>query len=337
MSLLGLLSQSQAARCFHGLLPSGPLAHAYIFYGPEGVGKALFARELSKTLFCEKGGKEACNHCPHCRQVEGGNHPDFYWIAPEPGDKFIRIEAIRAMERYAALKPSEARRKVFVIQQADRMNEEASNCLLKTLEEPPPGVVILLIATSLQLLRKTIVSRCQLVRFHPLPLKVVEKLLEEKFGLKGEEMEWLARASCGSLGRAERLKEEAAFARKKGLIARLSSLRPEDNFSLSQELLVWCPDTDQGLEERRACLRNWLGIILEYYRDVLLCNVGAPGLFNKDAEAALQAKARVLPAEAVIRIMNEISEALEALQYNANIPLVLEDMFSRIARLESKG
>lgn len=335
MSFKQVLSQMQAVRSFQRALAKGCLAHAYIFHGSEGVGKALFAKEASKALLCQEGGEDACERCTHCLRVESRTHPDLYWLTLGKEKKFIAIDDIRNLQVFAALKPFEARRRVFIIQDADRMNEEASNSLLKTLEEPPPSVVILLVATSLQLLRKTIISRCQVMRFHPLPSNVLRELLESR-GIKGGELEWLVVASGGSPGRALRLKEEGAYPRRRRLIERLTSLSLEDNFSLSKELLEWCPGDE--LEERRSRLGDWLGVILEYYRDILFSSVGVDlPLFNQDSAPLIQRKAIQLSQTKVMGIMEEVLDSLEGLHYNANITLLLEDMFSRIARLESRN
>lgn len=347
MSFKKVLSQPHVVRQFRSALSKGRLAHAYAFYGPEGVGKALFARELSKTLLCKKGGGggghnvvdgDACGKCKQCQTVDTGENPDLLWVTTEY--KVIGIDAIQELARLASLKPFESRRRVFVIEEADKMSTAASNCLLKTLEEPPPGVVILLVTTSLLQLPRTIISRCQAVRFHPLKPDILKRLIAESFGIEGDGLEWLTRASCGSMGWAARLIDEEAVARRKRLLERLSSLHIEDNFSVSQEVLEWCPHTEEeGLEGRRSCLRIWLGIMLEYYRDVLICKVGSGeiGLFNNDAQDKIEAKTHRLPVEAITGIIDEIKYSLDGLRFNANINLLVENLFSRIARLEAGG
>jgi len=128
------------------------------------------------------------------------------------------------------------------------------------------------------------------------------------------------------------------FIQRRKLFDRLSSLHPEDNFLISQEVLDWCPhDKDEGLEVRRSQLRVWMCLMLEYYRDALLCKVGAGdiGLFNSDAQDNISTKARRLSVGTIMNIMDEIEYSLEGLQRNANINLLVENMFTRIARLEA--
>ncbi len=355
MSFKQVLSQPHAVSHFQSVLARGRLAHAYVFCGPDGVGKALFARELAKTLLCHSNtssdketSPDACDRCESCKAVDSGDNPDLFWITLDY--KVIKIEAIRELERLAVLKPHGARRRVFVIEDAERMNAEAANCLLKTLEEPPRGVVILLTATSLARLPRTIVSRCQVVRFQPIEPATLKKLIKKNLDVFKEDnsdgngdsykeaLEWLARASCGSMGWAARLVKEEAVTRRKKLFDRLSSLHMDDNFLVSQEVLDWCPyNKDEGLEGRRARLRIWMCLMLEFYRDVLLCKVGADelGLFNMDYRDKIAAKSSRLSERTVEEIMNEINFSLDGLRRNANINLLVENMFTRIARLES--
>ncbi|MEK7369795.1 MAG: AAA family ATPase [Planctomycetota bacterium] len=347
MSFDKILSQSHVVHYFQGTISRGRLAHAYVFCGPDGVGKALFARELAKALLCEKvdesGGnstvnKDACDVCKSCRTADKGENPNLSWITP--AYKVIPISSIQELDRLAALKPVESRRRVFVIEEAEKMSVEAANCLLKTLEEPPPGVVILLTTTSFLRLPRTIVSRCQVLRFHPLEPDVLKRLITKNFDVANDVdgLAWLTRASCGSMGRAVTLINEEAVSRRKKLFDRLSSLHPEDNFLISQEVLDWCPhDKDEGLEVRRSQLRVWMCLMLEYYRDALLCKVGAGdiGLFNSDAQDNISTKAGRLSVGTIMNIMDEIEYSLEGLQRNANINLLVENMFTRIARLES--
>ncbi|MDO8092779.1 MAG: DNA polymerase III subunit, partial [Candidatus Brocadiales bacterium] len=314
MSFKRILCQNNVIQLFQGIIAKGRIAHAYIFTGTDGVGKALFAKELVKTLFCESVQKtarafcegnyvsvalDACDNCRTCRRVESDNHPDVHWIVPEKEDKFIRIEYIHVLQDDVALKPVEADRKVFIISEANRMNEESSNCLLKTLEEPPPDTMIILITTSVKSLRKTITSRCQIVRFNPFPSSTVEAELATRtrpervsgFDTKSakanlsttadtrlqrvpearpEALKWMAQFSCGSLGRAVEFLEKGIYERANYITKRLSSLKLDDIFSFSKEIVEWDSYQGETSEEKRSRLRLILEIFLQFYRDALL-------------------------------------------------------------------
>ena len=142
------------------------LVHSYMFIGPEGIGKSLFAKELAKMILCEADEK-ACGNCSSCIKFDSGNHPDFVFVDSEDG-KNIKIGQIRLMQENIAEKPIVSSNKVFVINNSDLMTTEAQNCLLKTLEEPPEYATIILIASNESKLLNTIKSRCTKISFKKL-------------------------------------------------------------------------------------------------------------------------------------------------------------------------
>jgi DNA polymerase-3 subunit delta' len=164
--------QPRAAALLRRALATGRVAHAYAFVGPPGTGRTGTALAFAAALLCPRGG---CGACRACAQVAERRHPDLHVIVPTPpesnprGPRAIRIGAIRELERRAWLRPVAAERKVFVLDDADRMTEDAPQAFLKTLEEPPPRTVILLVLERVRAVPATIVSRCQLVRFQPPP------------------------------------------------------------------------------------------------------------------------------------------------------------------------
>src|SRR6516164_3341001 len=188
-------------RAFDHARKRGRLAHAYLFCGPPGVGKRLFANELAKALLCENppGAQlEACDRCPACHQVEAGTHPDFFAAGRPEENLEIPIELVRELCRSFSLKAARGRGKVALLDDADDLNEYSANCFLKTLEEPPAGAVLILIGTRPDRQLPTIVSRCQVVRFAPLPQPLVAALLREQ-GVEDQALvERLARLSGGS-------------------------------------------------------------------------------------------------------------------------------------------
>jgi DNA polymerase-3 subunit delta' len=300
------------------------------------VGKALFARELAKRLFCQEKEAEACDLCNSCRKVDSGAHPDLHWVSPPEGKRYIGIGQIQELESRAYLKPVEANRRVFVLEEADRMTEEASNCLLKTLEEPPPNTLFLLTTASAPSLHSTILSRCQKVRFHPLPTEVVKGLLSKKEGW--ESYKGWASLSCGSLGRFTKLMEERIASHKDRFLEILQDLRPEYCFSITQELLGWCPGAEEGLEYRRSLLRTWLDLLLAYYRDMLLYKVGARHEpFYEELIPSLEARTRGFSVDALLHMLEEIITATEGLYYNANLNLLLDNLFLHLASYERKA
>lgn len=178
------------------------ISHSYIFWGIEGIGKNKIAKELAKSILCLESKEEKCK-CKSCIEFNSNNNPDFVLIEPEQGK--IKIETIREMQRKISEKPIISSRKVYIIDNAETMTIEAQNCLLKTLEEPPEYVTIILITSNENNLLSTIKSRCTRIYFEPLSKKEIKKYIEENYG---EEInEEIIELSQGSIGQTLKLKE----------------------------------------------------------------------------------------------------------------------------------
>lgn len=155
-------NQNLASRILKGILKTRRIANAYLFAGPSGAGKKFAAVQFAKALICEKGG---CETCSSCSKIQESSHPDVHLIATEQNKDSISIEQIRNMQKDVCLRPFLAELKVYIIEDAERMSEEATNSLLKILEEPPSDTVFILTTSSPQNIFPTIISRCQTVRF----------------------------------------------------------------------------------------------------------------------------------------------------------------------------
>lgn len=196
MSFTSILGQQKAVLSLQNQLRTNRIAHGYLFVGPEGVGRKKTAVEVAKVLNCQKKDKtliDSCNECISCKKIDKNIHPDvhlidFSWQARLLEEKVekqtqIKIDSIRELQRDINLKHFEGNYKVFIIDRSEKMSQEAMNCLLKTLEEPPANSVLILITTSLDMLRRTIVSRCQVIKFSRLLEGIIRKILSEKFNI----------------------------------------------------------------------------------------------------------------------------------------------------------
>ena len=169
---------------------------------PAGVGKETVARYFAQLIFCQHAAQPptVCGTCLACRKVDSGNHPDLQFIRPE--GSLLKIGQIRALQRQVIYEPLEASRKIYILTDVDRMNPEAENCLLKTLEEPPAASVLILVTSNIQALLPTTRSRCQILQFHPMPTHELAEILVDTFSIVPKQATALAIASGGSIGKA---------------------------------------------------------------------------------------------------------------------------------------
>ena len=200
MSGRGVYGHERQKEQLGAAIASGRLAHAYLFHGRDGIGKKEVAKAFATAVLCGKGRPEACNACRSCKKVKSGNHPDL--ITVKPDGAFIKMQAVRELIGIMAFRPMEGGRRLFLIDDADRLHPAAANALLKTLEEPAAANIIILITAKPYLLPRTIISRCQQLRFRPLRRETVARFLEEQAGLEATVARALAASAEGSIARA---------------------------------------------------------------------------------------------------------------------------------------
>ena len=340
--------QPEAKRLLSAALSDGG-AHAYLLHGPAGVGKRTAAFAFAGALLGD------------ARRVEARAHPDLYVLAPL--GEMIRIDDVRALRHDLHMRPFEADRRVYLVLDADRMNEDAADALLKDLEEPPPYAVIVLVAGELGPLPPTILSRCQLVPFRRLSERAVrEWIAGEAPGLGEDEVRVLARASGGRLDRARRLLDPDAAARRDELIAAarsvyldpafdpgeaagvllgLAASRGKDAKALEQALVetldLPARDADQRVRRaERGAERDELLAGLEgleaWYRDLVVVAAGAEdAAVHADRLDDLREDAAIV-AEGAVAAAEHVRETWRALEeFNLNPSLALEALFVLVA------
>ena len=264
--------QNQARELVGRSLAGDRLPHAYLFRGPEGVGKQLFARGLAAAINCKVShGLSACGKCSSCIKFAAGSHPDFLSVAPEKGA--IKIGTIRELIRKLSFAPYEAELRVVLIEDVHTMRQEAANSLLKTLEEPPDNNLLILTADSSGALLQTIISRCQVIPFYALTvpetttiLRTVAPEMDEKTA------QLLARLAEGSPGKALLFYQRELVAFCLELVALLADPEASGDRAVGKLL---------QMAERMAALKDdlprLLGLVRLWIRDSLLEGVGQDG------------------------------------------------------------
>jgi DNA polymerase III subunit delta' len=336
MSFKVVSCQDQVIRLFKDAITKNRLAHAYIFTGQEGIGKTLFSKELAKIIFCQHPGIDACDTCNYCTRIENNTFSDLFFILPEKNSRVIKIEQLKYLQDMLKIKPLESKHKMVIIQSADKMNEEASNCLLKTLEEPPPYAIVILIVTSLESVKDTIRSRCQIIRFSPLSTDIIKDILVNRFQLDHKQAEQLALISNGSVKRAVSLSNTNTIEKRDWLVDRLLKLGLNDNLTFSKEVFKeWHIQDVDVLEEKRTLTKELILSFLLYYRDLLICKLGGEcRIYYTDWRNTLLSKSSSVSEDALFRIISVIKTSFEYLDQNANITLLVDNMITKIFCLQ---
>ncbi len=320
----GIVGHEHAIDLLRRALAAQRVRHAYLFTGPEHIGKTLLAQRFAQTLLCTGGPdpriapQNPCGTCLACRKVIHGNHPDLHFISRAPDKQFILIEQVRALQGDSARKTLEGRRNIFIIRGMHEMNVQAANCLLKTLEEPEPDVVLLLTVTDPGLLLPTILSRVQQVSLHLLTSTQIKEALEQGWEVEPEQAALIAALAAGRMGWAvQAIEDEDLLVERREQLETLMNLLAAnrvERFEVAQRLSA---DSDK----LRAILELWL----LWWRDIVLAAHDSLDLIvNVDMQnlAARQA-AQVGPIQAE-RMVRAILSTLGALEQNVNARVALE-------------
>jgi DNA polymerase III subunit delta' len=333
MTLASVVGQPRAVDALQAALRSGSVHHAYLFAGPEGVGKERAAVGLAQALTCPEQPGVGCGTCPSCTRITKGLHPDVTWVMPDEErvarglagrsdftgtpSREIRVEQIRGLQERLALRGLESRRKVALIVSAQTMNVQAQNAFLKTLEEPPSDTTLILVASAVDRLLPTIRSRCGKVHFGPLPVDLVAQRVQQERKLDPPTAALAAVMAGGSLGRALSLDLEV-LTQRKDILTRFEALRPDNALPLMRFAEEYGASREEA-EQTLTLLSLWT-------RDVARVKAGAGGLANMDlGELASEVAARTHETE-LHRRHALVERAQAAIHRNGAPRLQLERM-----------
>jgi DNA polymerase-3 subunit delta' len=340
MAWQGLEGHDRVVERFAAAEARGRVAGSYLFIGPAGVGKGAFARKLAKALACHActKGLVPCDGCASCVQAEAGSHPDID-VVEKPEDKStIPIDLLIGDDDHRMrdglcwrikLRPALGTRKAAILLDADALGEEAANCLLKTLEEPPDGAVIILVGTALERQLPTIRSRCQIIRFAPLDTEIVRRVLQREQAAAGAViapalLDAAARGSGGSLARA-RLMLDPALADFREKLVGLLARRPLRGVELARETTDLIEAAGKEAPPRRARLRVVLDAAIDFYREGLrLATTGEQPSDPLLARALAGWAGEANAADQASRLLRHTLDAYEAIDRNANLTILID-------------
>lgn len=288
-------------------------SRSFLFCGPEGVGKRLSAITFAKAINCQSNIGDSCDACPSCLRIEQGGHPDIHLI-DNSGSGSVKIEDIRLLQKDIALRPYEAKKKVFIINNAHNMTAEASNALLKVLEEPPKDSLIILISSKTVLLFKTIISRCQAIKFYPMQRDILRDILIKEYGLGNTKAHFIAYFSEGRFGQALSLKDSDIFESKNKIINEFF-FKPGQGPKAA------------GISDKEE-FRAAMNILAVWLRDLYLIKSGfaSAQLVNLDRRDDLLKVARGCSFSDFDAAFDSISDSLLRLEQNINLKLLLSSL-----------
>jgi len=366
MSLKEIFCQDKAIAILQRARASGKLAHAYIFAGPEGVGKFKTAREWAKLLLCKNPVIEetdavfadSCALCQSCRLFEVGSHPDYNSVYKElleftrdnKGKKTpvdLPIDVIREfLIAKVPTRPTLSERKVFVVSEAERLNASSQNALLKSLEEPPEYCCIILLCTRMERLLPTTKSRCQIIRFAPIDEdRIIDRLKE--MDIEQKQARYFARLSRGSLGRASQwakleLADANLYQTKKELVSSLARYELADALDLAQQFLdeskkiaaAWADldKTTSRTDINRRAAKSLVQIIISALHDAMRLSVTeGKGLINFDQIEQIKKLAGRFDAEQAAEKIADCYRTLRWIDSSVNEKLIFEELLLNLA------
>ena len=331
-----IIDQVKPVTLLTTLVQKGTVPHALLFTGIDGVGKRTAARALAMACNCAMGepdvranGRAAvdlpCGQCRACRKIESGTHPDI--ISIEPINSIVRIAQVRQLLETLALKPYEARQRVVIMADAQALNPEAGNALLKILEEPPDRTLLILTAHQTSDLLPTIVSRCQHIRFGPLSMPSLVKLLMESKGLEADNAAVIAQLAHGSVTKAFKLHRDNWNVRRNWLLNELTTLGSQ---SVGLKL-AWAAKLGQN----KAQLDDSLEVLKVWLRDLVVFRYSPEKIINKDLTDKVQYASQGVDTKGLIAKINAIAEAQKKIEANANTRLTLEALVLRLTESQA--
>jgi len=338
MSFRAILGQDGAVGALRRALSADRVAHAYIFAGHPGVGKMTAAVEFARALVCAAGRDDACGECRACRKVDRDVHPDVHRVEPEGAGRQIRIGVIREqVQKPLHLKPYEAARKVVLIDDAHAMNLSAANCLLKTLEEPPPRSVLILVTPQLDALPETLLSRCHIIRFAPLAPELIREQLEAQ-GADPDSARFLAGSSSGSLGRAFQMARTAQLPElRRQVLDLVTGLERPNIVASAARFVKLAAETAESRAESRSIAEWLLDLAALFYRDVAVRQLGVPTADLSNADVTDRVDSETAISRLGIRaILDTIEETKGLLRSNVDLDAAVLDAFSKVAHYRSR-
>jgi len=340
-----LLDQHRPVRLLTAALETGNYPYAYLFTGPEGVGKKVAAQAFAMACNCQSGKRQeihaasdetadgqdsentafSCGQCRSCRKILSESHPDVYWILPS--GNYIKVAQIRELCLRLSLKPHEAEMRLAVITEAHTLNAEAGNTLLKVLEEPPEQTLFILTARQASDLLPTILSRCRHIRFNPISRESIRHYLEGHYAIDARDADIIAAMAGGSLSSAAAMTEKGWIKQRNWIIETLTELdRQPVNYHLAFA---------ESLAKDSSRVETALAIMKAWYRDLAVFAYLPDQLINRDLHDEIALRSKQMTTARLLEISRKIDATERSIQANANARLAMDNLVIALSNKDS--
>ncbi len=303
---------------FKSSIERGKVAHAYLIHGEKGTGKKLLAGLFAKTLQCESGGTDPCGTCRSCLQCDTGNQPDIIWVTHEK-PTVISVDDIREqVNKDIIVRPYSSRYKIYIIPEAELMNPQAQNALLKTIEEPPEYAVIMLLTNNIGKMLPTIISRCITLNLKPVgELDMLDYL--SKLGIPLTKAKFCVGFAFGNLGKAVRLATSEEYNEiKQDCVQILKNVNKMEVYELVEAV--------KKMAKYKLDVYDYIDLMMMWYRDLLMLKVsGSPDkLLFKEEYATLKQQANYISFEGIENVLEAMDKVKIRLDANVNFDIAME-------------
>ena len=320
-----IVGQEQLKEHLQNAIAMNKVSHAYIINGERNAGKEFVARVFAMALQCEKGGTEPCGECHSCKQALGNNQPDIIYISHEKPNT-IGVEDIRSqINGDISIKPYSSPRKIYIINEGEKMTPQAQNALLKTLEEPPEYAVILILTINVEALLPTVLSRCVVLNMKPVPDRLVKKYLMEQLAVPDYKANICVAFAPGNIGKAKMLASSEEFEKVKDeAITLVKNINEMETSEIVKAI--------KKISEYKFDVNDYLDILMAWYRDVLLFKATKDVnslVFKEDIQQIMRMSDRST-YEGIELIVNALQIAKKRLEANVNFDLTMELLFLAI-------
>ena len=333
MSFSEIIGQEDAKSLLKNAVKTGNHSHAYIFSGEKGSGKMMLAEAFATMLQCENPGDDACMECHSCKQALSHNNPDIIYVRREDGKANISVDVVREqIVNDVDIKPYSSKYKIYIVEEAERMNPQAQNAILKTIEEPPEYAIIILLTANHNAFLQTILSRCVLIQMKSIDTESIKKILQTKYEIVDYQSQMVATFAQGNVGKAVALATDSSFNDVKDRVISLCKRAGKmEEQQISDEVKAVKEENDrdkkaeEDTEKFQGFVEQMLDLITLWFRDVLLykATLNDNLLLFKENSYDIHQQAKDCSYNGLNNIVDAIAETRARLNANVNFELTI--------------